>query len=309
MDRPRVRPHEMLLAGYFAVTGVMIAVRGLPDRQWVPLLLLHVAAIGLCLLALPQLRERGWRGAVRAWLPVAALPLVYKEVAVLNTLFTSGYHDVPIQALEQAIFGTQTAMSFRAAMPWKPLSEYLHFGYFGYYALFPVLGGVLYLRRRLPEYQLALTVLLGTFFTCYLVFIAFPVAGPWYHFQRPVAAEVGWIFPALIHAVLEHGAAKGAAFPSSHAAAAVAIWLVAWQVERKVFAVLAAVVPALVVGTVYGGFHYAVDAAAGVIVGVVCYVVFSRLHTTLAGRNGQDAPVRVGDDVASHAATRARVAR
>lgn len=309
MDRPRVRPHEMLLAGYFAVTGVMIAIGGLPDRQWVPLLVLHVTAIGLCLLALPQLPEHGWRGAARSWLPVALLPLVYKEVAVLNTLFTAGYHDIPIQSLEQAIFGTQAAMSFRAAMPWKPLSEYLHFGYFGYYALFPVLGGVLYLRKRLPEYQRALTVLLGTFFTCYLVFIVFPVAGPWYHFPRPVASEVGWIFPALIHTVLEHGAAKGAAFPSSHAAAAVAIWLVAWRLERKVFVALTAVIPALVVGTVYGGFHYAVDAAAGVIAGVICYIVFSRLHTTLAGRNGEEPPLRVHEEVASRAAPRARAAR
>ncbi len=308
-DRSQVRPHEMLLAAYFAITGAMIAIGGLPDRQWVPLLLLHVAAIALCLLALPQLSEHGWRGVARAWLPVAALPLVYKEVAALNTLFTSGYHDALVQALEQAIFGTQAAISFRAAAPWKPLSEYLHFGYFGYYALFPALGGVLYMRGRLPEYRLALTVLLGTFFTCYLIFIVYPVAGPWYHFPRPLASEVGWVFPALVHSVLEHGAAKGAAFPSSHAAAAVAIWLVAWRVERKVFVVLGAVIPALVVGTVYGGFHYAVDAAAGVLAGIICYLVFSRLHTKLAGPDGQEPPVRMRDDAAAQTEPRARVAR
>ncbi len=303
-DTRRTRPHEILIAAYFVITALMIATRGLPERRWVPLLLLHLGVAALMLVIMPQLRERGITGVVRAWLPIAALPLIYKEVAVLNTLFTDGYHDAPVQALEQAIFGVQPAMALRDALPWKPLSEYLHLGYFGYYALFPLLGGMLYARGRLRDYHLAVTVTLGTFFVCYLVFIVVPVAGPWYHFPRP-GADVGWVFPGLIHAVLEQGAAKGAAFPSSHAAAAVAIWLAAWRVERAVFWMLAPIVPALVVGTVYGGFHYALDAIAGVVAGVLCFLLFAAYHEWLTRRSGDsavalpegartDAPARLG---------------
>jgi membrane-associated phospholipid phosphatase len=282
-EERRVRPHEMLLAAYFAVTGMMIVLRGLPELSWVPLLLLHLGTVALILLVLPQLTTGGWRGALRSWLPIAALPLIYKEVGVLNTLFVQGYHDTAIQSLELSIFGTQAAVAFREAAPWKPLSEYLHFGYFGYYALFPLLGGTLYLRGRQADYDRALTITIGTFLVCYLIFIVYPVAGPWYHFARPAAGDLGWVFPGLIHAVLERGAAEGAAFPSSHAAAAVAIWLAAWKLERKVFWVLSAIVPSLVLGTVYGGFHYAVDALAGVLTGIVCYVMFSRVYLRLAG--------------------------
>lgn len=302
----RVRPHEILIAAYFGVTAILIAVGGLPDRRWVPLLLLHVGVVALVLLAVPQLRERGPSGVLRAWLPIAALPLIYKEIAVLNALFADGYYDAPIQALEQAIFGTQAAMTLRTALPWKPLSEYLHFGYFGYYALFPLLGGVLYAQGRLRDYHLAATITLGTFFVCYLVFILVPVAGPWYHFPRP-GPEIGWIFPGAIHAVLEQGAAKGAAFPSSHAAAAVAIWLAAWRLHRTVFWMLAAVVPALVVGTVYGGFHYAIDAVAGVLVGVLCFVGLEALHRRLSRVDGE--PLQVPEHIPAGARERLRIPR
>jgi membrane-associated phospholipid phosphatase len=124
---------------------------------------------------------------------------------------------------------------------------------------------------------------LAVFFACYLVFITFPVAGPWYVFERPTAGEMGWLFPQMEHAVLAVGASEGAAFPSSHVAAALASWLLAWQLCRGTFFVFAFIVPALIVGTVYGGFHYATDALAGVLVGLVGYLAGPRLYRALGG--------------------------
>ena len=101
--------------------------------------------------------------------------------------------------------------------------------------------------------------------------------------QQPSDASVGLFFPALVHDLLVAGAAKGAAFPSSHVAVAVVIWLLAWRLTRPVFWLLAAIVPALALVTVYGGFHYAVDSAAGALVGVAGFLGGPYVHRFLGG--------------------------
>jgi membrane-associated phospholipid phosphatase len=269
----RANPPERLSAGYFALTALFVPVSGASLREWWPTVALHLAIVAVALWLLPRLPQTERAGILRAWLPVLGLPLVYGEVALLNDLFTTGYYDQPVQRWEAAVFGSQLSVTLRAMLPWKPLSEYLHFGYFGYYVLVPLLLGVLYARGEYSAFRAALTTILATFYFCYLVFIVFPVAGPWYHFPRPDPADVGWFFPFVIRRVLATGASQGAAFPSSHVAAAVISWLLAWHLARPLFWSYALIVPALVVGTVYGGFHYAIDALAGVGVAICAWGV------------------------------------
>ena len=279
----RLWPQERLSAGYFGVTGVLVALFGRPFSAWWPVLLLHVGLVALLVLVFPRLPKWGWIQVLRDWAPVLGLTFIYAEIAILNHLFTTGDHDAVIQRAELALFGTQPSVTLRELLPWKPLSEYLHFGYIGYYALIPLLGGSLYLRRRFTAYRYVLTVILSVFYFCYLCFIVFPVAGPWYHFPRPEASQVGWLFPYLIRVVLAAGSSKGAAFPSSHVAAAVVMWLLAWRLERPLFWVFAAIVPALVVGTVYGGFHYGLDALTGIVIGILGYLCGPWLYQVLGG--------------------------
>jgi len=280
----RVRPHEVLTAGYLAATGLLGATLGSPGAWW-PVLAAHIAAIILILVVFPRLPSNRWVEALRDWLPVLVLPLLYAEVARLNQLLSTGYYDGTISAIDEALFGRPGA-ALRRFLPWRPLVEYLHFSYAAYYVLLPLLGGALYLRGRRSEFRYVLAVVLGTFYVCYLCFIVFPVAGPWYHRPHPAYTHSGWLFPGLVQDVLEHWASKGAAFPSSHVAVAVVIWLLAWRFARPVFWLLAAIVPALALGTVYGGFHYAVDAGAGLFIGVGGYLAGPRVVRFLGG----DAP-------------------
>lgn len=270
----RASPPELLSAGYFALTALFVPLSGASLRAWWPTIALHLVIVLSALWLLPRFPDTGRAGILRAWLPVLGLPLIYGEVALLNDLFTTGYYDHLVQRWEIAVFGSQLSVTLRRTMPWKPLSEYLHFGYFGYYVLVPLLLGVLYARGAYASFRGALTTILATFYFCYLVFIVFPVAGPWYYFPRPDAADVGWFFPFVIRRVLAAGASQGAAFPSSHVAAAIISWLLAWRLARPLFWLYALIVPALVVGTVYGGFHYAIDAGAGIGVACVAYAAW-----------------------------------
>src|SRR2546425_5326193 len=98
------------------------------------------------------------------------------------------------------------------------------------------------------------------------MFLFFRVAGPRYTFaQAHTAAPAVW--PAeLTQRVLDLGDAWGAAFPSSHVAAAVVATLCALRYWRRLGLVLTPLCVGLIAAVVYGQFHYAVDALAGLIV-------------------------------------------
>jgi membrane-associated phospholipid phosphatase len=248
------RAAELLTAGYLAITGIVAGVAG---ASW-PVVAIHGAAVVCVIVVFPRLPD-----VARDWLPVALLPVLYLEVGQINQFVTLGYHDDVVLALERVVFPVPPRDLLHQLFPWRPVAEYFQFGYLAYYALLPMLGVALYLAGRRREYREMLTPVLITFYVCFLCFVFFPVAGPWY--ARP---HTGGVTDTL----LAHGSSKGAAFPSSHVAVAMVIWLLAWRYDRRVFWVMAAIVPALIVGTVYGGYHYGVDALAGLGLAVAAYL-------------------------------------
>jgi membrane-associated phospholipid phosphatase len=274
----------VVIAAYLVATGAIALAFGRPVSAWVPTAIGHVVAAAALVWVVPRIGMRTALAVARDWLPAILLPLFYTELAHLNDALGGGYHDALVQSWEQALFGTQPSVTLRQLLPWRPLGEYLHFGYFAYYALVPGLGLALYRAGRREAFRAMLTTVLLVFFACFLWFMVFPVAGPWYSFPRPAGDSEGWVFPGIVHAVLARGASQGTAFPSSHTAVAVVVWMLAWRLARRVFWAFALIVPALVVGTVYGGFHYAVDTTAGVLVALAGYAVGPRVHAALAGR-------------------------
>lgn len=228
----------------------------------------HLAAI----LGIRGLRgwspARGLAGFLRGAYPVMLTPLLYKELATLNRLLTARYYDGAVQAWEAALFGGQPSITLSAALPWFPLSEALHLGYGAYYAIVPAaLIGVYTTRGQAALVRTAFAVA-AAFFLCYLAFIAYPVAGPRYEFERIGGDLSGGSFYHVVHVILEGGSSKGTAFPSSHIAASLSAVLAAGREDRRWLWILLVPEVALAVGTVYGRFHYAIDAIVGVLVGL-----------------------------------------
>ena len=279
----RLYPHEILFAGYLLFLALLLAVAGAPiaDRwsrlQW------HIGLTLVVVFLFPLLGDKGWKGILRHWLPVVLLAIVYVELDTLNDVLGVEFHDETIVALEESIFRSQPAVALRGWIPFRPLSEYLHLGYFSYYFLFPMLGISLFLRGKWEEYRYAATATLVVFIICYTIFIFYPVGGPWNNFIRPSLSEVGFIFPPLVHNVLIAGESIGTAFPSSHVAAALTGWLVAARVDRRIFFIQCFLVPALIAGTIYGGFHYAIDVVIGIAIGLVVVAMAPMIHMALGG--------------------------
>lgn len=280
------RPADLLFLSYVALTGLLLAGFGwkLGPVFWLGLTAVHGGLVGVGLwFARRPIRGVSAAGFVRDAYPFLFIPYLYWELRYCARLFSNGFRDPVILRLEEALFGGQLAMTFSQALPILWLSELMHFFYATYWILLPMALAALYLRGRLAGFRELVFVELVLFFGCYLVYIFFPVAGPFYGFPRIGGELAQGPFYQLVHAILADGGSQGAAFPSSHVAVAVGVAWVTWRHDRRVFAFLAPLVVGLTVGTVYGRFHYGVDALSGVLVGLAGVPLALALRSALAG--------------------------
>lgn len=299
------RPVDLVFLIYVVLTGSILAAFGwrLSSRLWIGLTGAHVllAGAGLWLSRQPT-RGVSPAGFIRDAYPFLFIPFLYWELRYLAQLFSRGYRDALVQRWEELLFGGQLALEFSEALPHLWLSELMHLFYASYWVLLPVALAALYLRRRITGFRELVFVELVLFFGCYLIYIFFPVAGPFYGFPSIGGALAEGPFYRLVHTVLADGGSRGAAFPSSHVAVAVGIVLVSRRHDRTLFVAMTPVVAGLAVGTVYGRFHYAVDALAGVLFALVMVPVARWLRErmrgwTSAARAGQrpERPTRLNE--------------
>jgi membrane-associated phospholipid phosphatase len=262
-----LRPVDILLLGYLGVVSVVAAVRApvQPGCWW--LLVAHgLFVLLLVLLAQPGLGPVG--GALRELYPLLLLVGLYAELDVLSGPGTGRVYDATVQRWELTLFGSQTAMTWWQSVPSRFWSAVLHTAYFSYY--FIILAPALYfaIRRDLGAVRHFVLVVMTVFVICYLAFLFFPVAGPYYFFPRPPDWFLDNLPARVVYSTLATGSSYGAAFPSSHVAAAVAAAIAAYRGSRQLGLALAVPTLLLTVGVVYCQMHYGVDALAGLMVGV-----------------------------------------
>ncbi|MDM7914126.1 MAG: phosphatase PAP2 family protein, partial [Candidatus Eisenbacteria bacterium] len=286
IEHPRLRgynPLDLITGAYLGLTAILLAFTHDRVPNGSVYLMIHVGMVAvIALLGCFPRRGNIFVQFFRDTYPMWFLPLFYGEIAVLNRLLWSGYFDATVLQWEQSLFGGFPSLLFESWLPSRLLSEFLHFSYMTYYLLVPILGFWLYLRGRAEVCRVFATTVMLTFFACYAIFILFPVAGPYYVFPRQETAR--GFFPPLVHALLDSGASRGAAFPSSHVAGAVAVLWMTARFERPLLPLMATLATGIFFGTVYGGFHYGVDALAGLALGVAFSLIGPRAHAWLLRR-------------------------
>jgi membrane-associated phospholipid phosphatase len=271
-----LRPVDLLLLGYLGVVSVVAIVRlgNQPACWW--LLLAH----GLFLLALLLFTRRrlGRVGrAIREIYPVLLLLGLYSELDILANSGSIRVYDHLVQHWEQLVFGRQISREWWQAAPSRLWSSILHTAYLSYYFIVSVPALLFAWRGDIAAVRRFVFVVMTTFVLCYLVFIFFPVAGPYYTFPRPAAWFTDNLPARLVYDALAAGSSYGAAFPSSHVAAALAATITAGRVSRRLGILLLIPTLLLTVGVVYCQMHYGVDALSGVAVGAtVAWVLRDR---------------------------------
>jgi len=209
--------------------------------------------------------------------PAFILIGLYGALDVLHGPVTLPVHDELVIGWERALFGGLPSEVWWQKYPYPWLSTILHGAYWGYYLVVPT--PVLYFAFKGERENARRAILIegGTFLFCYLIFVFFPVAGPYNYFPRPTGIVLDNPMARLVYATLAEGNSFGAAFPSSHVAASTSAVIAAFLGRRWLGAFL--LVPAILLtfGTIYCHMHYAVDAVVGVVVGLVVPTVLLRL--------------------------------
>lgn len=261
----RLRPVDLLLLGYLGFVSVVALAR--PQVSARGSVLLANALIAALILLLAR-DDTGWFGrGLRELYPLLLLMPLYGMLDLLSGLGSVAVHDATVQTWEAALFGGQPSRDWWRAAPSPFWSTLLHGAYFTYYAILIVPALALFARGRLAELRGLMLALMATFVFCYIWFILFPVAGPYYAFPRPTGEFVNNWMARLVYATLATGSSYGAAFPSSHVAASVVTTIAAWRASRRLGVGVAIPTALLTIGVVYCQMHYAVDAVAGLLVG------------------------------------------
>lgn len=277
-----ITPIDRLILVYSGAISlaVLLSLRDGPITAWPLLLVAHALMVTAALLA-PRVRTAGTAGAFIGELyPLLLLAGLYGEIGII-TLNHGVTHDAAIQALELRFFGMQPSVQWIREMPNPLFSWVLHSCYLAYYGILAASPIGLWVSGRRDAARAAVFAIMATFFAHYVVFMLYPVSGPRYFFPLAHNAATA-VWPARAAQALLNGADSwGAAFPSSHVAAAVVATGMAWRGWRPLGWALLPLTVGLTLGVVYGQFHYAVDAISGLVAaGVVLSVarVAARRH-------------------------------
>jgi membrane-associated phospholipid phosphatase len=279
---------DAVAALYFLLTAAIIWFHRVDLPSWELFLTAHlVAAAAIRMLRRLDLnRLPAAARFVRDWYPIFLFPVLYKEVEWLAMAFGDWSLTQTLQHLEVAAFNGHPSLYLSQSYPWRPLSEYLHFCYFGYLLLLPLVGGVWYFNNRRDHFQELLLLVTATLFASYVFFMLYPVDSPFYLFDRLETPLADGFFYQLVHFFSQRGGARGGAFPSAHVSVSVVVWLVTWRRQRRLAWVLAPVIGGLVFATVYGRFHYVVDVLAGLLLAALVTFGYRLWSTSEPGSVG-----------------------
>jgi membrane-associated phospholipid phosphatase len=274
------RPLHLLVLGYVAIVSV-VAARRLPSQPgcaWV--LVANGLIVGLVwMVTRPGLGRLG--KIVAEVYPLLLVVGLYGSLDLLSGHGGGGVRtwDPEVRRWEEMLFGSQVSVTWWQAAPSRFWSTVLHAAYFGYYLIVPAPAVWFAWRGQVPALRRAVFAVTATFVACYLCFIFFPVAGPYYEFPRPASAMLDNWAARLVYGVLAGGSSYGAAFPSSHVAATLAAVGIAATAAPRLALALALPAVLLTVGVVYCQMHYAVDAAAGILVAAAVVPLAARIPT------------------------------
>jgi len=259
----RLQAIDRWTIGYGVVASVALAWRWRAEPAGRELLLLaHLLVVCVALLA-PRARQAGTVGALLGdWYPIILLFAFYTEIGLLN-IAGGRVHDPVIQHWETVLFGGQPSRDWIRMYPAWWVSWPLHLAYLTYYPIVVGAPLALWITRRRDAARLTILLTMIAYYLCYAVFLFFPVAGPRYAFALASNEATRSGVAVFTQGLLNGADSWGAAFPSSHVAAAMVASASAGWGWGALGWLLVPIAVLLAFGTVYGQYHYATDALTG----------------------------------------------
>ena len=299
--RKGLLPIEWLTVGYVAFTSLLMLVFGGRMSNITGMLILRAAALCVVCLGWYLNKKFALQGIymLRIACLVGLLAFWYPDLYEVSRIFPNADH--VFASLEQSTFGCQPALLFSQSCTSRFLSECFYMGYLFYFPMIAILL-VYYFFTRHSDFERTATILLGAFFTYYLVFLFLPVAGPQYYFNAigPDTAAAG-TFPAVgmwfdanttmmdppgwkdglfynLLEVIRHSERPVASFPSSHVGISTIVIFFAFKSRSKgLLSVLLPLWILLCCATVFIRAHYLVDVIAGFATAPLVFLLLNKI--------------------------------
>jgi membrane-associated phospholipid phosphatase len=255
------------------VLTLLVCVQHARVPHWPAYVVWNLCAIAAIVLLARKCGDSvGWEFA-HDWLPLVLFTTVFEEVSFLSLAIRSDWQNHYILALESWMFGV-SPMEWMHAHARSWLIEFLEFGYFAFYPLYPIVGGLFWAWRERAAFAGAfrkLTDCLSVgYVICYATYLLFPTQSPANRAGvQQIGSAHGGIFQHLVRMVQNHAGVHGNAFPSSHIMLTFVVLMFAYRFLPRAASWLLIPILLMCVGAVYDGYHYASDVIAGGLIGII----------------------------------------
>jgi membrane-associated phospholipid phosphatase len=271
-DRIYVGVHFTLL--------VLVCTRYQRLEHWTWYVAWNFITIGLIfLLARKHSDGMGWE-FVHDWLPAIFFITVFEEVSYLSLSLRGEWQNAHLIGCESLLLAVPPTLWMHEHISWW-MVEFLEFGYFVFYPLYPVFGGMFWVWRRRPRFagvfrRLTDALSIG-YVLCYATYLLFPTQSPANRLGvQQFASAHGGAFHGLVGLIQSHGGVHGNAFPSAHIMLAFVVLVFVYRFLPRVVPWLLVPILLMCVGAVYDGYHYASDVVAGALIGITVGVYWRR---------------------------------
>ena len=285
----RLRPVDILVLAYVGIVSAVALARAPASSGTWWLLTAHaLIAILVVLVNRPGLGRTG--KLLREIYPLVILGALYGALDILNSNLGADVFDPLVMEWEAAVFGGQISRDWWRGTTSPFWSTVLHGAYLTYYVIIPLPPLYFAVTNDQAALRRSVFLIMTAFIFSYLVFVFFPVAGPYYQFERPAGEFVANPMARTVYGILATGSSYGAAFPSSHVAATVVAVVAAWWGAPRLGMVLTLPTVLLIIGVVYTQMHYGIDVIAGLAVAVMAValtVALEKRTSPGAGRRGR----------------------
>lgn len=266
------RTDRIYLALHILLT-LLVCVRHERVPHWPVYVVWNLCSVAAIVLVVRRCSHAALWESAHDWLPAIFFITVFEEVSFLSLSLRTGWQNEPILVLESYLFHVAPMEWMHAhAKTW--LIEFLEFGYFAFYPLYPVVGGIFWAWRARPRFTGAFCKLTDSlsvgYVICYATYLLFPTQSPANRAGvQQIGSSHGGIFQHLVRMVQNHAGVHGNAFPSAHIMLTFIVLMYAYRFLPRVAPWLLFPILLMCVGAVYDGYHYATDVIAGALMGIL----------------------------------------
>lgn len=259
------RPDRLALAFIAGFAIITLALHPAPGRHIALLALIAASVVGV---AASQRNPTGRR--VHAFFPIAIVVALFESIGPIIAVANPARYDATLARADAACCGSLAEMWRNVLGRPTWLTDLASLAYVSFYFLPIVVAVVLYRRRRSAEFELFATVMVATFLASYVGYLLWPALGPRVPEEHENEVLGGGLTSVAVRALLRSVEGNQLdAFPSGHAAIAMATLCQAWTKMRSARPALLVVVAAILFSTVYLSLHYIVDLIAGAVLGTM----------------------------------------